>query len=188
MGKTQPGASEGAPASKSLLFMMIAISTGFCVLLGAGLVTASRLIRSLELRQGSDKSTVRTPLGEFRMDKTSQGGPGLPVYPQASLVLPGAASPPLGTNDHPQVVSSMYHTNTTRDFVATWYREHLSPEFARQDPGPKSLPPSFAGSPIADDDIVFLGERGDQVRVVSLSADNTGTKITLLRSANPAAR
>jgi hypothetical protein len=188
MAKTQPGASEGAPASKSLLFMMIAISTGFCVLLGAGLVTASRLIRSLELRQGSDQSTVRTPLGEFRMDKASETGPGLPVYPQASLVLPGASSRPLAPNDHPQVVSSMYHTNTPRDFVATWYREHLSPEFARQDPGPKSLPASFAGSPIADDDIVFLGERGDQVRVVSLSGDNTGTKITLLRSAKPAAR
>jgi hypothetical protein len=188
MGKTQPGASEGAPASKSLLFMMIAITAGFCVLLGAGLVTASRLIGSLQLRAGSDKSTVRTPIGEFRMDKASETGPGLPVYPQASLVLPGGASAPLAANDHPQVVSSMYHTNTPRDFVATWYREHLSPEFARQDAGPKSLPGAFEGSGIADADIVFLGERGDQVRLVSLAADDTGTKITLFRSAKPAAR
>ena len=56
------------------------------------------------------------------------------------------------------------------------------PEFARQDSGPKKLPPALHGSQISDDDIAFVGERGDQVRAVSLSAEDTGTKITLLRS------
>jgi hypothetical protein len=178
--------SSGAPASKSLLFMTIAMTIGFCILLAVALMTASRVIPSLQLRAGSDRSTVQTPLGEFRLEKANETGPGLPVYPQASLVLPGGSvRQPLANDNKPQVVSSIYHANSSREFVVSWYAEHLSPEFVRQDAGPKNLPDVLQGSQIAENDIVFVGARGDQVRVVSLSLDQTGTKITLLRSTNP---
>ena len=176
MAKKLP-ASEGASASKSLLFMTMAMITGFCVLLGAGLVTASRLIRSLQLRQGSDKSTVRTPIGEFRMEKASQVGPGLPVYPQASLVLPGGAAslPPAG-DSHPQVVSSTYHANTPREFVVNWYLEHLSAEFVRQEPGHRSLPTVFSDSQIAEmlrrQLTSVVASSDDKLRLVYLSSFN----------------
>ncbi|HUE56490.1 MAG TPA: hypothetical protein VMO76_11695 [Candidatus Udaeobacter sp.] len=186
MGKTS-SASSGAPSSKSLLFMMIAMTCGFSVLLGGGLVMASRVIHAMQLRTAGDKSTVRTPLGDFRFEKAKQVGPGLPVYPQSDLVLPGADSSHVSLNDDAaQVLSSTYHTSASREFVVNWYMEHLSPEFTRQDSGPKKLPEVFHNSHITDDDIAFLGERGDQVRVVSLSTDDTGTKITLLRAANQA--
>jgi hypothetical protein len=42
---------------------------------------------------------------------------------------------------------------------------------------------AFRNSHISDDDVAFVGERGDQVRVVSLATDDMGTKIILLRSA-----
>jgi hypothetical protein len=164
--------------------MMIAMAVGFCVLLGGGLLMASRVINALGLRAGSDKTTVRTPLGEFRIEKAREVGPGLPVYPAATLVLPGSAAAahlPLN-DDQPQVMASTYHTSTSREFVANWYLEHLSPEFARQDSGSKKLPEAFRNSHISDDDIAFIGERGDQVRAVSLATEDTGTKITLLRS------
>jgi hypothetical protein len=144
---------------------------------------ASRVIGALGLRAGSDKTTVRTPLGEFRVEKAKEVGPGLPVYPASILVLPGAAAAHLPANDdQPQVISSMYHSNSSREFVANWYVEHLSPEFVRQDAGPKKLPDAFRDSRISDDDIAFVGERGEQVRVVALAVDDMGTKITLLRS------
>jgi hypothetical protein len=184
MGKTSSG-SSGAPSSKSLLFMMVAMSCGFCALLSGGMVMASRVIQAMQLRSGSDKSTVRTPVGDFRFEKAKQVGPGLPVYPQSDLVLPGADSSHVSLNDDSQVVYSTYHADASREFVVNWYVEHLSPEFTRQDDGPKKLPAVFRNSHIADDDIVFVGERGDQVRVVALSADNTGTKITLFRAINP---
>jgi hypothetical protein len=176
-------ASTGAPSSKSLLFMMIAMTCGFCILLGGGLLMASRVIAALGLRAGSDKTTVHTPLGEFRIEKAKEVGPGLPVYPASTLVLPGsaAAHPPLN-DDQPQVLVSTYHTNSSREYVANWYAEHLSPEFVRQDSGPKKLPEAFRDSRISDDDIAFAGERGDQVRVVALALDDMGTRITLLRS------
>jgi len=181
-----PAASGGAPSSKSLLFMMIAMTCGFCVLIGGGLYTASRLIQALQFRSGSDKSTIRTPIGDFRTQKAQQVGPGLPVYPQADLVLPGAEPARAALeNDPNQPVFSTYHTTATREFVATWYTEHLSAEFTKQDAGPKKLPEVFRNSHITDDDIAFVGERGNQVRVVSLTADETGTKIVLLRASNP---
>jgi hypothetical protein len=163
--------------------MMIAMTCGFCILLGGGVFMASRVIQAMQLRAGSDKSTVRTPIGDFRYEKAKEVGPSLPVYPQATLVLPGAGSAHVSPNDDSaQVVSSTYHTNASREFVASWYMEHLSSEFTRQDSGPKELPEVFQKSHIADSDITFLGARGDQVRLVSLSLDDTGTKITLLRS------
>jgi hypothetical protein len=179
-------ASSGGPSSQSLLFMMIAMTVGFCVLLGGGLLMASRVINALGLRAGSDKTTVRTPLGEFRVEKAREVGPGLPVYPAATLVIPGsaaaaAAHQPLN-DDQPQVMASTYHTNSSREYVANWYLEHLSPEFARQDSGPKKLPEAFRNSHISDDDIAFVGERGEQVRLVALANDDMGTRITLLRS------
>jgi hypothetical protein len=176
-------ASAGSPSSKSLLFMMVAMTCGVFVLLGGGLLMASRVINAFGLRAGSDKTTVRTPLGDFRVEKAKEVGPGLPVYPAATLVLPGAAAAHLPLNDdQPQVVASMYHTNSSREFVANWYLEHLSPEFVRQDTGPKNLPEAFRNSHISDDDIAFVGERGDQVRLVALASDDMGTRITLLRS------
>ena len=189
MAKRTLSASSGAPASKSLLFMMIAMTMGFCVLLGAALLTASRVIHSLRLRAGTDKNTVQTPLGEFRLEKAKDVGPGLPVYPQANLVLPGANTPLApGKDSQAHVATSIYHANSSREFVVDWYVEHLSAEFVRQDAGPKSLPDVFHDSRISNDDIVFVGERGDQVRVVDLSMDESGTKITLLRSSKPAAQ
>jgi hypothetical protein len=181
--------STGAPASKSLLFMMIGLACGLSLLLSAGLITASSVIRAMRLRASSDKATVRTPIGEFRLEKATEVGPGMPVYPQASLVLPsGPSTGPVSNNDLPQRVVSIYHANTSREFILNWYVEHLSPEFVRQDAGPKNLPDVFRGLQIADDDIVFVGERGDQVRGVVLASDETGTKITLLRSVKPAAQ
>ncbi len=109
------------------------------------------------------------------------GIPGKPLTARAISVLGAAAHLSLN-DDQPQVIASTYHTSSSREYVAIWYLEHLSPEFARQDSGPKKLPEVFRDSHISDDDIAFLGERGDQVRVVSLSTEDTGTRITLLRS------
>jgi hypothetical protein len=182
MAKTT-SASDGAPSSKSLLLMMAAMVCGVAVLLGGGMLMASRVIHSLGLRAASDKTTVRTPLGDFRVEKAKEVGPGLPVYPQATLVLPGGNAPhDLVHDDQPQVVASTYHTNSSREYVVNWYLERLSPEFVRQNSGSKKLPEAFRAAHISNDDIAFVGERGDQIRVVALASDDTGTKITLLRS------
>jgi hypothetical protein len=180
----QSASSGESSSSKSLFFMMAAIFCGFAILLSAGLLMTSRVIHALQLRSEGDKSIVRTPLGDYRVEKAKEVGPGLPVYPQASLVLPGGAPVRLPVNDsQPQVLASTYHTNSSREYVADWYLGHLSPEFVRQDPGPKNLPEVFQESHITEADTIFVGERGDQVRLVCLTTEDMGTKIILLRSA-----
>jgi hypothetical protein len=175
-------------SSKSLLFMMVAMTCGVGILLGGGFLMTSRLINALALRNSSDKATVRTPLGDFRVDKAKEIGPTLPVYPAATLMLPGNDGARFSSADsQAQVVASTYHSNSSREYVATWYAEHLSPEFVRQDSGPRNLPQAFRDSHISDDDITFLGERGEQIRVVVLASDSTGTKIALLRCIKEAA-
>src|SRR5260370_35414705 len=140
-------ASDGGSSSKSLLFMMIAMTSGFCILLGGALLMTSRVINALGLRAGTDRATVRTPLGEFRVEKAREVGPGLPVYPAASLVLRGSADARLPPDDdRPQVIASTYHSNAPREFVATGYLEHFSPEVARQHTGPNKLPEAFRAS------------------------------------------
>jgi len=179
----QSASSGESSSSKSLFFMMAAMFCGFGILLGGGLLMASRVIHSLQIRAEGDKTTVRTPLGDYRVEKAQEVGPGLPVYPQASLVIPGGGPVHLPANDNqPQVVASTYHTNSSPEYVANWYLGHLSPEFVRQDPGPKNLPEAFHESRITEADVIFVGERGDQVRLVCLTAEDLGTKITLLRS------
>jgi hypothetical protein len=180
--------SGESSSSKSLLFMMAAMFCGFGILLGGGLLMASRVIHSLQLRAEGDKTTVRTPLGDFRVEKAAEVGPGLPVYPQSSLVMPGGKAHALLNDNQPQVLTSTYHTNSSREYVVNWYVEHLSPEFVRQDAGPKNLPEVFHQSHISDDDITFIGERGDQFRAVSLTAEDMGTKIVLLRAAKPSSQ
>jgi len=176
-------ASDGASSSKSLLFMMIAMTCGFSILLGGALLMTSRVIMRSDSAAGSDKTTVRTPLGEFRVEKAREVGPRPARYPAAALVLRGSADAhvPLD-DDRPQVMASITTRRRPANSSASWYLEHLSPEFARQDSGPKKLPPALRDSQISDDDIAFVGERGDQVRAVSLATEDTGTKITLLRS------
>ena len=178
-------ASSGeSSSSKSLFFMMAAMFCGFAILLSAGLLMTSRVIHALQLRSEGDKTIVRSPLGDYRVEKAQEVGPGLPVYPQSSLVLPGGAPAHLPAKaNQPQVVTSTYHTNSSREYVANWYLGHLSPEFVRQDPGPKNLPEVFQESPVTESDVIFVGERGDQVRLVCLTTDDMGTTISLLRSA-----
>jgi hypothetical protein len=152
------------------------------VLLAGGLFLASRVVRSMGLSAASAKDTVRTPGGSFRLEKETEVGPGLPVYPRSSLVVPdddaAAAAIKQAQNG---IQTSTYHTTDTRDFVDEWYSKHLSPEFTRRDAGDKPVPAIFNDTRVSDSDIAFVAEREQMVRIVALSLDSGGTKISLIR-------
>jgi hypothetical protein len=174
--------SGNSSSSKSLMWMMIGLFVGLAILLAGGLFLASRVVRSLGLSAASAKDTVRTPGGSFRLEKETEVGPGLPVYPRSSLVVPdddtAAAAIKQAQNG---IQISTYHTTDMRDFVDEWYGKHLSPEFARRDAGAKPVPAIFGDANVADNDIAFVAERDQMVRIVALSLDSGGTKISLIR-------
>jgi hypothetical protein len=174
--------TEGSSSSKSLMWMMIAVFVGLSGLLSGGLFLANRMVRSMGLAAATSKDTIRTPAGSFRLEKQNEVGPGLPVYPNASLVLPTEKAAALAIQERKNGISAVtYQTRDTRDSVDIWYSKHLGPEFARHDAGEKPLPEVFRDARVSDSDIAFLAERGRQVAIVALSLGARGTSISLLR-------
>ena len=178
----QGSTSGNSSSSKSLMWMMIALFAGLAVLLAGGLFVASRVIRSMGLTAANAMNTVRTPGGSLRLEKEGEMGPGLPVYPRSSLVLPDDSTAATAVKQARNgIETSMYHTTDTRDFVDEWYGKHLSPEFTRRDAGDKPVPTIFSDVRVSDNDIAFVAERGQTVGIVALSLDSGGTKISLIR-------
>jgi hypothetical protein len=169
------------------MWMMIALFGGMAVMLGGGLFMAGRLVRSMGMATTTAKDTVKSPLGSFRMEKADQAGPGLPVYPRSSLELPGDDQAVEAIKDNESGINGVsYHSADSRDSVDEWYAKHLSPQYTRHDPGEKPAPRIFADARLADSEIVFMAEHGPQARLVALSVDPTGTKISLIHFDRPA--
>jgi hypothetical protein len=171
-----------ASSSKSLMWMMAAFFAGLAVLLAAGLVVASRAVRSMGLSAASARDSIKTPGGTFRLEQEAQVGPGLPVYPRSSLIVPDESTAAAAIKQAQKGIElSTYQSSDTRDYVDGWYSKHLSPEFTRHDPGEKLDGSLYADAHVSDADVVFLAQREDKVRVVALSVDPSGTKIALIR-------
>jgi hypothetical protein len=175
--------SGDSSASKSLMWMMLALFAGLGVMLAGGLFLANGLLHSMSMAASStNKNTLRTPMGSFRLEKQDQVGPGLPVYPRSSLRLPGTDNTSAAMQQAQDGIASVtYQTQDDRDAVSNWYGEHLSPEFTRHDSTERPLPEPFGAVPVADGDIAFLAERAGNLRAVTLSADPAGTKICMIQ-------
>jgi hypothetical protein len=184
---SESSVSGSSSVSKKLMWMMIALFAGMAVMLGGGLFMAGRVVRSMAMSASTPKDTVKTPVGSFRMEKADQVGPGLPVYPRSSLELPGESAAAEAIKENQSGIDSVsYHSGDTRESVDEWYAKHLSPQFTRHEAGEKPTPQVYTNANLSDTDIVFLAEHGDQVRLVALSVDPTGTKISLIHFDRPA--
>jgi hypothetical protein len=180
--------SGNSSSSKSLMWMMIGLFCGLAVLLASGLFVASKVVRSMGLAAATAKETLRTPGGSFRLEKETEVGPGLPVYPRSSLVVPSDAEAASAIKEAQNgIQTSVYHTTDERTFVDEWYGKHLSPEFTRRDAGDKPAPEIFNDTRVSDKDTAFVAERDRMVRIVALSSDSGGTKISLIRFSKAAA-
>ena len=164
------------------MWMMLALFGGLAVLLGAALFVASRAVRSIGLSAAGARDSIHTPGGTFRLQKETDVGPGLPVYPRASLIVPDDQAAAAAIKQAQQGIEvSSYYSSDTRDFVDGWYGKHLSPEFARHDAGSQPAGSFYRDAHISQNDIVFVAEREKMVRAVALSLDPSGTKILLIR-------
>jgi hypothetical protein len=188
MAQGSASGSGNSSSSKSLLWMMTALFAGLAALVAAGLFVASRVVRSMGLSAASARDNIRTPGGTFRLEKETEVGPGLPIYPRSSLVLPDENTAAEAVRQAQNGINTAtYHTTDTRDFVDNWYAKHLSPEFVRHDAGETPVPAIFNDARVSTSDIAFVAEREQMVRVVALSLDPGGTKISLIRFNNSSA-
>jgi hypothetical protein len=173
--------SGNSSTSKSLMFMMIALFIGIAILLGGGLFLAGRVIRSAGLSASSSKDTVRLPMGNLRVEQPGKTGPGLPVYPNSSMEMPGENSLADAVKDvKANMSSTTYITSDTRGTVEQWYLQHLGQEYVRHEAGEKPFPEILTLARVKEDSVSFIAERGQQVRIVSLSEADGKTTISLL--------
>lgn len=172
----------GSSSSSSLFWMMVAIVCAMGILFGAGILLSSRVLSSMATPAGADKVTVHTPIADLRFEKPNEIGPGLPLYPRAVLLLPGTNSgEAMPQARHAQSQMTTYYTEDVPPLVDSWYLQHLSAEFVRHKFGEPEAPAELGevSSPI--DSVAFLAKRGDQVRMVTLTSNSSGTRITLVR-------
>jgi hypothetical protein len=168
------------------MWMMVALFAGLGLLLAGGLFIASRAMRSMGLAAANAKDTIRTPGGSYRLEKETEIGPGLPVYPRASLIVPSDNAATAALKEAQRgIETSTYHTSDTREFVDDWYSKHLSGEFTRHDAGENPRPAILADAQVSENDVAFVAERNQKVRIVALSLESMGTKITLIRYDKP---
>jgi len=175
-------ASGNASQSKSLMYMMVGFFFGTAALLGVGFLLVNRVVHSVGLSAAGNANTVRTSIGSYRLEKPDQIGPTLPVYPRATLELP-AVSDTAAAIKEAQVgmTVSTYQAPDARDFVESWYSQHLSPEFKARETEDKSIADILKAANVSEKDKVYVAERSSRTRLVVLSQDEGGTKILLIR-------
>lgn len=184
----QGSVSGNSSSSKSLMWMMVALFSGLALLLGAGVFFAGRVIKAVGLSAQGPKNAVHTASGTLLVEKEGQVGPGLPVYPRGAMVVPTSDDVKDDLQDSRNGIERVtYQTTDTRDLVDSWYEKHLSAEFTRHDAGEQPAPESVKSASVPAGDIAFVAERDQMARIVALSIDPNGTKITLIRIDKPAA-
>jgi hypothetical protein len=181
--RVSPKDSASDFSFKSFPWMKLALSCGLALLVGGGIYMTSHLGRAVQFHIASSDATIHTGDGDWRVERPSQIGPGLPVYPEASLVLGGRgglqATP---KHNRAEVYTAIYHSTDPSEVVDDWYHKHLGPEFAPSNDADQEIPGILHDASISDKDVTFVGERGDQIRIVAIAMDSTGTEIKLVRS------
>jgi hypothetical protein len=169
-------------SSTSLPWITLAAICAMGILFGAGILVSSRVLSSMTPPPGPHNLTVHTPVADLRIEKRNEVGPGLPLYPHAALLVAGTStSEALPTAKHPRSELTTYYTDDVPPLVDSWYLQHLGSEFVRHQVGEPGAPPELDEVRATTDSIAFLGQRGDQVRIVTLASNSTGTSITFVR-------
>lgn len=181
--------SGSSSPSKSLMYMMVGFFVGIVLLLSVGFLLVHRVLHAVGLAaQSTNGNTVRTSSGSYQLERPDKFGPALPAYPRATLELPSVSDTAIAIRQAQQGVSvSTYQTTDTHEFVESWYTQHLSPEFKRREVGDKTLAAVLKDAQVADNDTVFVAEKGTRTRVLALTENEGGTRIELIRIEKPSA-
>lgn len=160
---------------------------GGCILLFivAGLTLAGLFLRRVNVRNSGNSVDIQTPVGEFAVNK-GEHATGLPVYPGATKSTDddsgGSASFSFGDQGGLAIAAEAYVSSDPEGKIKDWYHDRLGSNF-RLETG-RDQDAEFRHAKItvsSDQDLSFVDDRGDAVRLVALKRTAGGVKITLLR-------
>jgi hypothetical protein len=188
----QPEQSEPAPqkSSSSVWLWIIGLVVAGTLILGTGALFVTRfLVQRIAISRAGESVEINTPVGSVKATKDESADPGLPIYPGAKLAQAGG-SVELGAPDEEAVslTSAHYRTIDSIEKVDAWYREQLSADFKREGSGVMNHKKNINGILVKSDDIAYISEKDDLVRVVALQKGMNGVEIALLRVGKPEAQ
>lgn len=178
-------ASSGSSSSKSLMWMTAALFAGMAVLLVGGLFLATRVVRSLGIRNSLGSGSVQTQRGTYRLEREREVGPPVPMYPHAALVVPGDDAAEQSVKDGESGITRViYQSEDSRDFIDKWYQDRLPQGFERHDSeAPRTKEMLIAGVP--DKAIAYDAIKGAHTRILALTENLGGTQISIIRMDKP---
>lgn len=179
-----PPPPPGRP--NNALWWILGIIGGCIVLfIVGGLTVAGLFLRHISVRNSGNNVDIQTPVGEIAVNK-GEHATGLPIYPGAAKSTDddsgGSANISFGSEGGLGIAAETYVSVDSLDKVRNWYRDRLGSSF-RLETG-KDQQAEFRHSKInvsSDQDLAFVDDHGDGVRLVALKRTNEGVKITLLR-------
>jgi hypothetical protein len=168
--------------SNAIWWILGIVAAGIIFMVLCGLMVAGLFIRHLKIKSSGDKVAIDTPVGSISVNGDSPLPTGLEIYPGA---VPSSdnkrASVNLSANGTGiGIATEQYQTKDPIDFVQAWYKKHLGPDF-HLETGKDSSMHSNAVMKLNDDDVAFVDDRHNGVRVVALKKISSGTEITLVR-------
>lgn len=186
---TPTGASNPNPqkSSSNIWLWVIGLVVAGTLILGIGALFVTRfLMQRVAISRAGESVEINTPVGTVKATKDESADPGLPIYPGAKLAQAGG-SVELSAPDEEAVnlTSVHYRTLDPIEKVDAWYREQLGADFKREGPGVMNRKKNINGILVKSNDIAFISEKEDLVRVVALQKGFNGVEIALLRVGKP---
>jgi hypothetical protein len=184
-GPVQPGMYQPPqpPRRNNAVWWILGIvAAGIIVMFLFGVTLAGLFIHHLKVRNSGDKVDIQTALGSLSVNKGGPHATGLEIYPgSAPSSDDKGASVNLSANDTAVgIATEQYETKDPIDFVQAWYKKRLGPEF-RLETNHDDVDHSNGHAVINDNDVAFVDDHHNVVRVVALKKNPGGTQITLVR-------
>jgi hypothetical protein len=184
-GPAQPPMYQPAqpPRRNNAIWWILGIiAAAIIVMFLFGVTLAGLFIHHLRVHNSGDKVDIQTAVGSLSVDKAGPHATGLEVYPGSSPSSDNkGASVNLSANDTAVgIATEQYQTKDPIDFVQAWYKKRLGPEF-RLETNHDNTDHSSGHAIINENDVAFVDDHHNGVRVVALKKISEGTEITLVR-------
>jgi hypothetical protein len=185
-----PPVSAPSKRSNTAWWILGVLLGGVALLALGGLLLATYVARQMDVKVTSTGPTVEisTPVGSIRASKDAGADPGLPLYPGAKMTE-GAGSVEVAADEGGvEVIAAHYRTLDPIAKVDEWYRGQLGPDFKREGPGVYQRKKEILGIRVSSEDVAFISEKSEGVRVVALKKTFNGVDIALVRIAQKEAQ
>jgi hypothetical protein len=180
---TAPTPTPPPQKSNTLLWVFGIAAVALLGMTAGGIFIVRYLVRDLRVSEKGQAVEIQTPAGALKVNRGAEEI-GLPIYPGATLADSGA-SVELSTAEKEEqrfgVHAAKYATSDSVEKVDAWYRGRLGTEFERQGSGPKRDRGRVRTFTVGVDDIAYVSDQDDNVRIVALKKRGSTVEIALVR-------